>query len=562
MTADRFSVRLGRLFSRQGRAPKRFGRYHVIRLINSGGMADVYLVKDPVLEREVAVKVPRIEGQSEEILNRFRDEARAVAALNPTYIVPVTDYGEARGRPYLVMPYMPNGSLADRLNWGTYTPRQALPIMVRIAAGLDHAHAKKVIHRDVKPGNILFDENDLAFLSDFGIARFAGGAGDETRQHHSVDGKVRGTSAYMSPEQAIGRPATEQSDVYSLAIVLRHMLTGDPRDSAYSGETTGVIQVNQPQTLPEEVRAIIDRATQMDPTTRYRTAQDLVDALGSFVATQAPAAEAKAPPAPPVGATWDMLPKREDVEQPPGSGPRPAWLILTAIILLVLGLGMIAAFWPNPPPTPPATTPPSLTVDEVVEIDPTEPAGPSPIGPSPTIEEIVPPEPPATTETPTRTATSSPGPPTATSTPSPTAPPSPTPTPSVTPPVAGTPTVVVLADVITRAGPGLNYAVDGSLSRGQMAPLIARDPGGLWYLVRLANGRPVWVSSRFVVGADGVALTGVPVAVTIPPTLTTTATPASLPSATATESSGQPPRPLPVRPTVTPGCLNPPYCSP
>lgn len=575
MSDDSFSRRLGRLFGRWGRAPKRFGRYRVIRLINSGGMADVYLAYDPELEREVAVKAPRLEGRSGDILNRFRDEAKAVAALNPTYIIPVTDYGEARGRPYLVMPYMPRGSLADRLEKGTYTPRQALPIIVRIAAGLDHAHARKVIHRDVKPGNILFDKEDLAYLSDFGIARYAGGAGDETRQHLSIDGKVRGTSAYMSPEQAIGRPVTEQSDVYSLGIVLRHMLTGDPRDSAYGGETPGVNRVNQPRPLPDEIRAIIERATMMEPTNRYRTAQELVDDLRNFVATHAPADDEAAPPAPPAGLMWDAPSEPAAVERLSRLGPRPAWLIISAILLLALGLGMIAFFWPDELPTPTATAPPT-PITEVTEVVPTEPPtpppptppppspsppGPSPAVPSPTVAENTPPAATSTAATLTATATTATTPtPTATLSPSPTI--SPSPALSLTPP-AGPPAVVALTNVFTRAGPGLGYAIDGSLSRGQVVPLVAQDPGGFWYLVELSSGRRVWVSAQHVTGAGGVDPSGAPVAATIPPTMTPTATPTPLPTATATTSgTGPGPRPSPIRPTVTPGCLNPPNCYP
>ncbi|NJM40475.1 MAG: serine/threonine protein kinase [Anaerolineae bacterium] len=214
-------------------ALKHIGRYQVKSELDRGGMSVVYLAHDPRVQRDVAIKMlPRDVRDQPNVRKRFEREARTIAALEHPCIVPIYDFGEEDRQPYLVMRYMTGGSLADRLNRRT-SLAQAARIVSRIASGLDEAHAKGVVHRDLKPGNILFDANDQAFLSDFGIVKLT-----ETSQTSSATGAtgtlVLGTPAYMSPEQALGKPIDRRSDIYALGAVLYEMLTGLP---PYTGPT-------------------------------------------------------------------------------------------------------------------------------------------------------------------------------------------------------------------------------------------------------------------------------------------------------------------------------------
>ena len=180
-------------------------------------MSSVWLAYDGELERQVAVKMlgPTADPA------RFEREARAAAALSHPNIAALYDYGEERGRPYMVLEYLPNGSLEDRLRTGAPLPdAETLRISVEIAAGLAHAHERGLVHRDLKPANVLFDSEQRAKIADFGIARM-GDSGTLTEA-----GTVLGTASYISPEQAAGKAAGPPSDVYSFGVILFRMLTG------------------------------------------------------------------------------------------------------------------------------------------------------------------------------------------------------------------------------------------------------------------------------------------------------------------------------------------------
>ncbi len=255
--------------------PSSFGRYEIIRPLVGGGMADVYLARDPVLDREVAVKMPTATRQSAEALARFAVEARAVARLEHPAIVPLYEYGDQDGRPFLVMRYMPGGSLAGRIGRRAWSLREAAAVIERIAAALDYAHAHGILHRDVKPGNILFDDSGAAYLADFGIARLMNLAGGESI---TQTGLVVGTVAYMSPEQVLGNRALDgRADVYSLGIVLYEMLAGELPYKADSGLQQAMQHVNAPipdirarrPDLPPAVQRIIERAMAKKPEERY-----------------------------------------------------------------------------------------------------------------------------------------------------------------------------------------------------------------------------------------------------------------------------------------------------
>src|SRR5579884_25007 len=196
------------------------GRYKLEDLLGRGGMSEVYCAEDLELGRRVAIKLLAPDADSA----RFEREARAVASLTHPNVMQLYDYGQDEGRPYMVLEYVPGGTLEDRLAAARGEPLpddETRGIAAGIPAGLAHAHARGVVHRDLKPANVLFDEEGRPKLADFGIARMAVGEGTLTEA-----GTVLGTAAYISPEQAAGEPATPASDVYSFGVMLYRMLTG------------------------------------------------------------------------------------------------------------------------------------------------------------------------------------------------------------------------------------------------------------------------------------------------------------------------------------------------
>ena len=274
-----------------------FGRYHIIRPLGEGGMAAVYLARDPKLDRMVALKVPNLAGGNPQVLARFRIEATAVARLEDPTIVPLYEYGDQGGQPYLVMRYMPGGSLADRIGRRVASLPEAVSVIDRIAAGLDYAHAHGVIHRDVKPGNILFDDSGAAYLADFGIARVNAAEGHKTVRGVTKAGLVPGTVDYMSPEQALGRPLDGRSDIYSLGVVLYEMLAGDIPFRADSQLQQAIQHVSAPipslrarrPDLPPPIQTVVERALAKDPAARYPTAGALAADLRRLARGQTPA---------------------------------------------------------------------------------------------------------------------------------------------------------------------------------------------------------------------------------------------------------------------------------
>lgn len=199
--------------------------YRILEQLGEGGMATVHKAVDTRLERHVAIKVIRndIFGSIvlERLLKRFKAEGLTLAKLTHPNIVPILDYGEYNGAPYLVMPYLPGGTLKSRLK-KQIPYREAAQTLVPIARALAHAHQQGIIHRDVKPSNILITRTGEPMLSDFGIAKIL--ASEETRDITNTGTGV-GTPEYMAPEQAMGQ-VDERADVYALGIVLYEMITG------------------------------------------------------------------------------------------------------------------------------------------------------------------------------------------------------------------------------------------------------------------------------------------------------------------------------------------------
>ena len=263
------------------------GRYDIVRPLGSGGMGEVLLARDQILERDVALKVLRRQyaGDSE-FAERFKREAKNAAALSHPNIVQVYDRGETEdGAAYIAMEFVPDGTLKDKiLQDGPLDAAVAASIGSQVAEALGAAHERGVIHRDVKPQNVLLTARGDAKVGDFGIARATSAV------TISQTGSVMGTAAYMSPEQAMGKPATPKSDLYSLGVVLYEMLTGDLPFRADNPIAVSMKHVNEPlrppkelnPEIPEGMNAIVTKLLAKDPEDRYANADELADDLWRF----------------------------------------------------------------------------------------------------------------------------------------------------------------------------------------------------------------------------------------------------------------------------------------
>jgi serine/threonine-protein kinase len=262
-------------------------RYELVRHIARGGMAQVYLAQDLLLDRPVAIKVLFPELSSDpSFVERFRREAQAAANLSHANIVSIYDWGQGEHTYFIVMEFIDGQTLSSLIRQGPLTPGRAAAIGADIAGALDFAHRRGVIHRDVKPGNVLIDRNGQVKVADFGIARAVSHASEGLTQ----TGAVMGTATYFSPEQAQGQPVDARSDVYSLGIVLYEMVTGRPPFSGDSPVAIAYKHVREypvlPSTInesvPAEYEAIVMAAMAKDPEDRYQSAAELRDDLARF----------------------------------------------------------------------------------------------------------------------------------------------------------------------------------------------------------------------------------------------------------------------------------------
>jgi len=309
------------------------GRYRLDAKSGAGGMSTVYRAYDLTLEREVAVKLMHREiAADSDHLERFRREARRVAQLSHPHIVAVIDAGEDEGRPYIVFEFVAGETLKERIRRMRGLPiAEAVAYAVEIARALGYAHQRQIVHRDVKPQNVLIDLEGSAKVTDFGIARSL----DE--EGLTADGRVLGTTDYVSPEQAMGRPVTGQSDLYSLGVVLFEMVTGDVPFHGenqvavamkHVRETLPDVQTRQPQ-ASATLAAVIDRATAKDLSRRYADDAELIADLEDVLAIETARAGGATGEATAVlrtlpGAARRRLPLRMRV---------PAWWLIALLVI-------------------------------------------------------------------------------------------------------------------------------------------------------------------------------------------------------------------------------------
>jgi serine/threonine-protein kinase len=269
------------------------GRYRINAELGTGGMSTVYLAFDETLERPVAVKVLHSEiSRDSSALERFRREARTVAQLSHPNVVMVIDAGEDDGRAYIVFEHIKGETLKDRIRRvGRLPIGEAVAYAIEIGRALQAAHERQLVHRDVKPHNVLIDEEGRAKVTDFGIARNL----ELEAKHLTGAGKVVGTTDYVSPEQALGHEVTGQSDIYSLGIVLYEMLTGEvpfkgdsSMDVAVKHVREGLpdVQKRRPE-ISAALAAVVERATAKEIANRYSSADEIVRDLEEVLAYEA-----------------------------------------------------------------------------------------------------------------------------------------------------------------------------------------------------------------------------------------------------------------------------------
>jgi eukaryotic-like serine/threonine-protein kinase len=262
-------------------------RYRVLKRLGGGGMATVFRAEQMPLAREVIVKVLHAHlARDTEMTERFRREAEAAARLVHPFICPVLDFGEMGETVYIVMPYLGGGSLADRVQRErSVAPQAVAGAAAQVAVALDHAHQRGVVHRDVKPDNILFDEDGNALITDFGIAtaRFHG--------RLTASGRAMGTPHYMSPEQAMGKLVDGRSDLYALGVVMYEALVGFPPFDGADAFSVGYKHVHEKPVpigeidsrVPEPLAVIVMRCLEKLASDRYERGTALADALIGYL---------------------------------------------------------------------------------------------------------------------------------------------------------------------------------------------------------------------------------------------------------------------------------------
>jgi serine/threonine protein kinase len=294
------------------------GSYAILERVGGGGMATVYKAYQPTVDRFVALKVVRVDiAEQPEFRERFNREARTIARLEHRYILPIYDFGEAEGIPYLVMRYTDGGTLGDVIARGPLPPERAIHYISQVAEALAYTHARDIIHRDIKPANILLSADDHVLLTDFGIAKMVA---DTTAL--TAAGMALGTPSYMAPEQVRSQPVDARTDIYALGIVLFECVVGKPPFVAETPWAVLDMHVRDPLPSPRAINPAVDmalehailKATNKNPGDRFQSAQEFAAALRAI--PQALAAPSATPqPTPPTMPHTLVLP---EIVQPAG----------------------------------------------------------------------------------------------------------------------------------------------------------------------------------------------------------------------------------------------------
>jgi serine/threonine protein kinase len=304
------------------------GQYRIVEPLGRGGMATVFKALQPSLGRHVAVKVlPPYYAHEPGFAQRFTREARAVAQLEHPHILPVYDFGQQGDYSYIVLKYVPAGTLKDRIDAGPLALAQATDIVCQIAEALDYAHQRGIIHRDVKPSNVLMDQGRWCLLTDFGLARMVEGSTQLTASGVGV-----GTPDYMAPEQGQGRTVDRRADIYSLGVVLFEMLTGQVPYNAETPMAVVLKHITDPlpmprsldPTIPESVEGVILKALAKEPDDRYAAAGEMAAALRDALRATALGVPAQADAWPETA----PMPPQETLELEEAAPPLPAPPIL------------------------------------------------------------------------------------------------------------------------------------------------------------------------------------------------------------------------------------------
>lgn len=332
------------------------GRYRLGAVVGRGGMAEVRTAEDLRLGRNVAVKLLRTDlAEQEGVRERFEDEARSAARLSHPNVVSVYDTGEHEGIPYIVMERLPGTSLADWIARGPLDVETTRRIGTEVLAALDAAHAAGLIHRDIKPANVLLAADGTAKVADFGIAKSA------EAHTHTATGMLLGTAAYVPPERLAGHPATPESDLYSVGVLLYEAVSGRrPFDGDTPLVVASAIQRGRPRPVSElrpdldpYLVAVIEQAMTTNPYDRFRSAAEMAGALAGETAPMA--ARPSAPATTRVDAGSPTMQRRATEVLGPGARAdmpraataaparrRPAAVTATAV---VLALALVVAVW-------------------------------------------------------------------------------------------------------------------------------------------------------------------------------------------------------------------------
>ena len=335
---------------------QKLGKYEITALLGQGGMATVYRGYQRDVDRSVAIKVlPPHPGQNSQFIERFRLEARTIARLQHPHILPLYDYGDENDVLYLVMAYADGGSVSDRIRRGPMPLSEIQRIFQQVAEALDYAHRQNVIHRDIKPDNILLDREGHVLLSDFGIVKII--EESEKTINLTATGGLVGTPSYMSPEQAQGLPVNDRTDIYSLGIVIYEMLAGKQPFSAETPMQVVLKHITAPVPplhdfngkLPPQLDGVLQRALEKEPAQRYPSAQTFYEDFKRVIQGEEPLSPSRVNLSAPTAASNTALSPGIASLQPTMMA-QPAWnplLLLGGFAIIALLIVTVVALMLN-----------------------------------------------------------------------------------------------------------------------------------------------------------------------------------------------------------------------